>query len=43
MKPVLFNRFFSLDEAGLAFETLNKGQTYGKVIIRIKDEEKSKM
>lgn len=38
LTPVLYDKIYRLDEAGDAFMDLNQGKTFGKVVIRIKDE-----
>lgn len=41
VKPVIYDRIFSLKEVTIGLDALEKRETWGKVIVRIKDEEQS--
>ncbi|KAJ8587453.1 NAD(P)-binding protein [Rhizopogon salebrosus TDB-379] len=41
VKPVIYDRIFSLNEVTIGLDALEKRETWGKVIVRIKDEEQS--
>ncbi|KAG2150582.1 hypothetical protein DEU56DRAFT_869378 [Suillus clintonianus] len=38
MKPILYDKIFSLDEVVVGLDALEKRRTWGKAIVRIKDE-----
>jgi NADPH2:quinone reductase len=38
IKPILYDKIFSLDEVAVGLDALEKRRTWGKVIVRIKDE-----
>lgn len=39
VKPIIYDKVFSLDEVPVGLDALEKRQTWGKVIVRVKDEE----
>lgn len=38
IKPIMYDKIFSLDEVTVGLDALERRQTWGKVIVRIKDE-----
>ncbi|KAG1802855.1 uncharacterized protein HD556DRAFT_1332828 [Suillus plorans] len=39
IKPIIYDKVFSLDEVTVGLDALERRQTWGKVIVRVKDEE----
>ena len=43
MRPLLYEKIFSIEETDKAYEALSTGKSFGKVCIRLKEEEKAKL
>ncbi|KAG1732221.1 uncharacterized protein EDB91DRAFT_1152222 [Suillus paluster] len=41
VKPIIYDKIFSLDEVTVGLDALERRQTWGKAIVRIKDEKQS--
>lgn len=39
IKPIIYDKVFSLDEVTVGLDALERRQTWGKVIVRVKNEE----